>query len=141
LGEKMSSELLRVESLVKYFPLDKNSFVAAVNGVSFTIGRGETLGLVGESGSGKTTVGRCVLRLLQPTRGEIWYEGTDITNLSEGKLRSLRSEIQLVFQDPVSSLNPGRTVGSTIEEPLILQGMGGEARAQRLRETLAAVHL
>ena len=101
-------ELLRVESLVKNFPLDRHRFIAAVNDVSFTIRRGETLGLVGESGSGKTTVGRCILRLIEPTGGGIQFDGRDITRLPDDELRALRHRMQLVFQEPWASLNPRR---------------------------------
>lgn len=136
------SELLRVESLVKHFPIDRNKYIAAVNQVSFTIGRGETLGLVGESGSGKTTVGRCVLRLIDPTAGRIWFDGSDITSLPDDRLRVLRHRLQLVFQEPFASLNPRRTVRQTVEEPLLLEGtLNARDRADRLRETLGLAQL
>ncbi len=136
------SELLRVEGLVKHFPLDRHRYVAAVNDVSFVIGRGETLGLVGESGSGKTTVGRCILRLIEPTAGRVWFDGRDITSLPDEQLRPLRHRLQLVFQEPFASLNPRRNVRQTVEEPLLLQGgMSARQRSDRLRETLALVHL
>jgi oligopeptide/dipeptide ABC transporter ATP-binding protein len=134
--------LLEIESLKKHFPLGKDQFVAAVNGVSFTMARGETLGLVGESGSGKTTVGRCALRLLDPTAGKVEFDGTDLTTLSEKQLRRKRSRMQLVFQEPFASLNPRRTVVKTVEEPLKREGKLDRAqRAERVRETLAAVNL
>src|SRR5438093_5805846 len=115
-------ELLRVESLVKHFPLEKGQFIAAVNDVSFSIGRGETLGLVGESGSGKTTVGRCILRLIEPTSGSIQFEGAELTELGATDMRRKRRDMQIVFQDPYASLNPRMTVGTIVSEPLIIHG-------------------
>ncbi len=100
----------------------------AVDGVTFAIPRGGTLGLVGESGCGKSTVARLVTRLLEPTGGQVVYDGRDITHWTNGELRPLRREIQLVFQDPYSSLNPRRTVGAIVAEPLRLQKIG-DARA------------
>jgi oligopeptide/dipeptide ABC transporter ATP-binding protein len=117
----MTDPLVVVEGLVKRFYLRGQNYVGAVNGISFEIGRGETLGLVGESGSGKTTVGRCLLRLVEPTSGRIRFEGSDITRLTKRELRPLRSRFQMVFQDPFASLNPRRTVRQTVEEPLALQ--------------------
>jgi oligopeptide transport system ATP-binding protein len=135
-------ELLRVDALVKYFPIDKHTRVAAVNGVSFAIGQGETLGLVGESGSGKTTVGRCVLRLIEPTSGAIVFDGHDITHLEDRELRKLRHRMQIVFQEPFASLNPRWTVQQAVEEPLRLEGtLRASHRAARLREVLEAVRL
>jgi oligopeptide/dipeptide ABC transporter ATP-binding protein len=117
----MTDPLVAVEGLVKRFYLKGQNYVGAVNGISFEIGRGETLGLVGESGSGKTTVGRCLLRLVEPTSGRIRFEGSDITRLTKRELKPLRSRMQMVFQDPFASLNPRRTVRQTVEEPLGLQ--------------------
>jgi oligopeptide/dipeptide ABC transporter ATP-binding protein len=117
----MTDPLVAVEGLVKRFYLKGRNYVGAVNGISFEIGRGETLGLVGESGSGKTTVGRCLLRLVEPTSGRIRFEGSDITLLTKQELKPLRSRLQMVFQDPFASLNPRRTVRQTVEEPLVLQ--------------------
>jgi oligopeptide/dipeptide ABC transporter ATP-binding protein len=117
----MTDPLIAVEGLVKRFYLKGQNYVGAINGISFEIGRGETLGLVGESGSGKTTVGRCLLRLVEPTSGRIRFEGSDITLLTKQKLKPLRSRLQMVFQDPFASLNPRRTVRQTVEEPLALQ--------------------
>ena len=117
----MTDPLVAVEGLVKRFYLKGQNYVGAVNGISFEIGRGETLGLVGESGSGKTTVGRCLLRLVEPTSGRIRFEGSDITRLTKRELKPLRSRMQMVFQDPFASLNPRRTVRQTVEEPLALQ--------------------
>jgi oligopeptide/dipeptide ABC transporter ATP-binding protein len=117
----MTDPLLAVEGLAKRFYLKGQNYVGAVNGISFEIGKGETLGLVGESGSGKTTVGRCLLRLVEPTSGRIRFEGSDITRLTKRELKPLRSRLQMVFQDPFASLNPRRTVRQTVEEPLALQ--------------------
>jgi oligopeptide/dipeptide ABC transporter ATP-binding protein len=117
----MTDPLVTVEGLVKRFYLKGQNYVGAINGISFEIGRGETLGLVGESGSGKTTVGRCLLRLVEPTSGHIRFEGSDITRLTKRELKPLRSRMQMVFQDPFASLNPRRTVRQTVEEPLALQ--------------------
>ena len=117
----MTDPLVAVEGLVKRFYLRGRNYVGAINGISFEIGRGETLGLVGESGSGKTTVGRCLLRLVEPTSGRIRFEGSDITRLTKRELKPLRSRLQIVFQDPFASLNPRRTVRQTVEEPLALQ--------------------
>ncbi len=136
------SELLRVESLKKYFPLTKTAVIVAVNGVSFSIGHGETLGLVGESGSGKTTVGRCILRTIEPSAGSIFFDGVDITRCSQAQFRSMRHRIQLVFQEPFSSLNPRRSIGDTVEEPVQLQGvLNRHQRRQRVREVFDAVQL
>src|SRR6201994_2985217 len=117
----MTDPLIAVEGLAKRFYLKGKNYVGAINGISFEIGRGETLGLVGESGSGKTTVGRCLLRLVEPTSGRIGFEGSDITRLTKRELKRLRSHVQMVFQDPFASLNPRRTVRQTVEEPLALQ--------------------
>ena len=133
--------VLRVEHLTKVFPIDRGS-IWAVNGVSFSIGRGETLGLVGESGSGKTTVGRCVLRLLEPTSGTVTFDGKELTTLDEGGIRSLRHRMTIVFQDPYTSLNPMRTVRQTVEEALLIQGeLSSEAREARMSQTLDGVRL
>lgn len=136
------TELLRVEHLTKLFPLDRRSAIYAVNDVSFSIAHGETLGLVGESGSGKTTVGRCVLRLIPPTSGRVFFDGQEITALDDETLRSMRHRMSLVFQDPYTSLNPMRTVRQTVEEPLLIQSeLGRDAREARMLETFEAVRL
>jgi oligopeptide/dipeptide ABC transporter ATP-binding protein len=132
--------LLSVEGLVKHFPVRRDllatlagkprQVVQAVDGVDFALQRGETLGLVGESGCGKSTVGRAVLRLVEPTAGRIVLDGTRIDGLSRGALREARREMQIVFQDPFASLDPRRTVGQSVAEPLANFGIGDVA-AQR----------
>jgi peptide/nickel transport system ATP-binding protein len=139
--------ILRVADLVKHFPArgvqrQGGAVVHAVDGVSFDIAAGETLGLVGETGCGKSTVARLVTRLLEPTSGRIEYEGNDITHWSRQRLRPLRSEIQIVFQDPFSSLNPRRRVGSIIGDPLRAHRIGTRAqRPARVAEVLSVVGL
>jgi len=140
--------LLVVRDLLKYFPVKRGVLarlvaqVKAVDGVSFGVARGETLGLVGESGSGKTTVGRCVLRLIEPTAGSIEFEGTDVLSLDSGDMRRMRRHMQIVFQDPYASLNPRRTVGSIVGEPLIIHGdLSAAGRADRVAELLEKVGL
>jgi oligopeptide/dipeptide ABC transporter ATP-binding protein len=134
----MSEPVLRVENLVKHFPAAGGQTVHAVNDVSFTIAAGETLGMVGESGSGKSTIGRAVLRLIEPTHGQLVFEGRDISRLPERQCRPLRARMQMVFQDPWSALNPRLTARALIEEPLLLHTPlpRGErrARAQALAE-------
>ncbi|HVP15159.1 MAG TPA: ATP-binding cassette domain-containing protein, partial [Terriglobales bacterium] len=133
----MAEALLEVRDLVKHFPVRggilgrAGGHVHAVDGVSLDIGPGEVLGLVGESGCGKTTLGRCVLRLLEPTSGTIRFGGRDITRLSRRELRPLRREMQVVFQDPYASLNPRLTIGSALAEALAVHGLGRGARARR----------
>jgi len=114
----MSDTILEVINLKKYFKT-KNGMLHAVDGINFSIKQGQTLGLVGESGCGKSTVGRTVLRLLEPTEGEIIFEGKDITKLKPNKLKYFRKDMQLIFQDPYSSLDPRKTVSQIISEPII----------------------
>ena len=144
----MSDVLLEVRDLVKHFPVGtglrrSTLSVKAVDGVSFALRRGETLGLVGESGCGKTTTGRCVLLLERPTSGQIVFEGTELTTLPEKKLRAMRKRMQVIFQDPYSSLNPRMTVGQILAEPLKVHGLIADrkARAARVQELLGQVGL
>jgi peptide/nickel transport system ATP-binding protein len=105
--------------------------VRAVDGVTLAVRRGETLAVVGESGCGKSTLARLLVRLIKPTAGQVLYEGRDISALSEAEMRGLRKDLQFVFQDPYSSLNPRMTVGAIVEEPLRVHGMGGRAERRR----------
>lgn len=133
-----TAPILAVEDLRKHFTRRRSALstqtqlVRAVDGVSFTIGAGETLALVGESGCGKSTVGRTILRLLEPTAGRIVLEGTDITTLGRADMRPYRRRVQMVFQDPYSSLNPKMTIGAILDEPLRIHGMGS-ANERRAR--------
>ena len=133
--------LLTVENLTKIFTVGKGEELIAVNNVSFALERGETLGLVGESGSGKTTVGRCVLRLIEPTEGRIALGDQEISELDPAGLRALRARMQLVFQDPFGSLNPRLTVYQTVDEPLALHGKGRAERRPRVGAMLERVGL
>jgi oligopeptide/dipeptide ABC transporter ATP-binding protein len=122
------SDLIVVSDLVKHYPIRRGvipatvGYVRAVDGVSFSIPQGETLGLVGESGCGKTTVGRTILRLVEPTAGQVLFDGRDIFKLGSGEMRRLRREMQIIFQDPYGSLNPRQTVGAMLQEPLLVHG-------------------
>jgi len=128
----MSEPLLSVEGLEKHFPVTKGllqrqvAAVKAVDGISFDVVKGETLGLVGESGCGKTTTGRLITRLIEPTGGKILFEGNDITHMSQGRMRPLRRDVQMIFQDPYSSLNPRHTVGAIVGAPFRIQGIKTE---------------
>jgi oligopeptide transport system ATP-binding protein len=139
--------LVEVRHLVKEFTrregfLAKPSIVRAVNDVSFTVDAGETFGLVGESGSGKTTTGRCILRLIEPTSGEVLFRGENVVGYSREQMRLARRQMQIVFQDPYSSLNPRMRVRDIIEEPLIIHKMGdGASRMARVTELYSLVGL
>jgi len=140
--------LLVVRDLRKYFPVKRGVLarvvaqVKAVDGISFGVSRGETLGLVGESGSGKTTVGRCILRLIEPTDGSITFESTSLRELDSGDMRRMRRHMQIVFQDPYASLNPRMTVGTIVAEPLIIHGgLSGSERNDRVAQLLEKVGL
>jgi oligopeptide/dipeptide ABC transporter ATP-binding protein len=145
----MSQPLLEVRDLVKHFPVGGGMLakpvgvVRAIDGVSFVIRKGETLGLVGESGCGKTTTGRCILQLERPTSGSIVFEGVDMVTLDAAALRAVRRRMQVIFQDPYSSLNPRMTVGQILAEPLKVHGIVPDAgqRELRVRELLTQVGL
>jgi oligopeptide/dipeptide ABC transporter ATP-binding protein len=146
----VNEELLRVENLVKLFPVTRGAIlrrtvgvVHAVDGVSFWLAEGETLGLVGESGSGKSTVARCILRLVEPTSGRIVFRGRDVSSVSQKTLRALRRNMQIVFQDPYGSLNPRMTVQDLVAEPLRFHGLadGRRVTRQRVGEVLELVGL
>jgi oligopeptide transport system ATP-binding protein len=139
--------LLEVTDLQKWFPVRKGlliertvDYVKAVDGVSLHIGEGETLGLVGESGSGKSTTGYCILQLLKPTKGSVRFMGQELTTMRSGDLREMRREMQIVFQDPYSALNPRMTVGNIVAEPLKVHGIGTKrSRDARVRDLLETV--
>jgi oligopeptide transport system ATP-binding protein len=139
--------LVEVSHLVKHFVRDggllrSGTLVKAVDDVSFAIEEGETFGLVGESGSGKTTTGRCVLRLVEPTSGSVRFRGEDVLGLSRSRLRETRRHMQIVFQDPYSSLNPRMRAKQIVEEPLIIHRLGDRTeRAQRVRQLFGLVGL
>jgi|UniRef100_A0A7C3SPE9 peptide/nickel transport system ATP-binding protein len=128
-------ELLSVKNLRKYFPV-KKKFLKAVDNVSFSLEQGETLGLVGESGSGKSTLGRSILRLIEPDAGEIIFDGVDLRKLKGEELRQKRRFMQIIFQDPLASLNPMMTIGQNIEDPLIIHNIGTREERRRAVEEL-----
>ena len=142
--------LVEVKNLKMYFPVTSGlvfqrttAFIKAVDDVSFSVKRGETLGLVGESGCGKTTTGRCILQLYKPTEGQVLFEGQELTNLSTRQMREKRREMQVIFQDPYSSLNPRMTAGNIIGEPLIVHGLvsGKNEYRERVADLLQNVGL
>jgi len=141
------TELLRVEGLVKHFPLKAGVFrhtvghIRAVDGVDLTVQRGETLGVVGESGCGKTTLGRSIVKLLEPSAGRIVFEGRDLTPLSRREMRPVRRELQIVFQDPFGSLNPRMTIREIVAEPLRIHGLYRGDGKRRVGELLERVGL
>jgi len=135
------SALLSVENLVVEYSVGGKT-LSAVADVSLKVGKGETLGLVGESGCGKSTLGRAVLQLRRPTAGKVVFDGTELTGLDAEKMRLMRRRLQLIFQDPIASLNPRRTIGDIVAEPLIIIGITDKAeRDRRVREVLTAVGL
>lgn len=125
-----NSNLVRIENLKKYFPVRRGTFgrqetyVKAVDDISFKINKGETLGLVGESGCGKTTTGRAILRLIEPTSGSVYFEGENLLELNKREMKAIRQDMQIIFQDPYSALNPRMTVGTTIAESLRINKIG-----------------
>ena len=145
----MTDVLLQVKNLVKHFPLTGGLLgrvrdkVHAVDGVSFELARGETLGLVGESGCGKSTTGRCILRLIEPTAGEVWFDGQCVTAMDKNELRSMARHMQIIFQDPYASLNPRMSVGAIVGEALIIHKLTRNAREyqDRIVELLETVGL
>ena len=143
----LSAPLLSVRNLTKRFPIHGGllgrevAAVHAVDGVSFDVRPGETLGLVGESGCGKSTTGRCILRLIEPTDGTVWFEGRDVMQMKGEALRRLRRDMQIIFQDPFASLNPRHTVGGIVGEPLVIHGLAKGRRRERVVELLETVGL
>lgn len=145
----MNKLLLEVENLKTHFPIKKRflkkgkQFVKAVDGLNFYVNKGETLGIVGESGCGKSTMGRSILRLIEPTEGRITFQGKEITSLNDKDLRKMRGEMQIVFQDPYASLNPKMTVGAILGEALQTHGIsqGSKERTEKVQELLVNVGL
>ncbi|QGM31252.1 dipeptide ABC transporter ATP-binding protein [Bacillus sp. N3536] len=145
----MNNPLLKVENLKTHFPIKKRflkkekQFVKAVDGLNFYVNKGETLGIVGESGCGKSTMGRSILRLIEPTEGRITFQGKEITSLNDKDLRKMRGEMQIVFQDPYASLNPKMTVGAILGEALQTQSIsqGSKERTEKVQELLVNVGL
>lgn len=145
----MSAPLLKVDQLVKRFPIRSGLLgrvsgnVHAVDGVSFSVDAGETLGVVGESGCGKSTTGRCILRLIEPTSGSVWFDGKEVTSLDRAGLRAMARDMQIIFQDPFASLNPRMTVGAIIGEALTIHKLARSARQyeERIVELLETVGL
>lgn len=140
--------LLEVKNLKKYFPIKhgffgkKTEYVKAVDGISLTIEKGETLGFVGESGCGKTTTGKLIVRLLEATKGEVCFSGQNIFNLNKKEMRKIRREMQIVFQDPFSSLNPRMTVGNIVAEPIEIHNLAyGKKKEKKIEELLETVGL
>jgi oligopeptide/dipeptide ABC transporter ATP-binding protein len=149
-AEGGAEPLLRVTGLVKHFPITRGILVQrkvgavqAVDGVSFEVGRGETLGIVGETGCGKSTTARLVMRLLEPTSGEVRFDGQDITHLKGARLKAVRRDMQMIFQDPYSSLNPRKTIGSIISEPFAIHRLLNEKgeRKKAVQELMETVGL
>ena len=129
--QKAPGPLLRAQDLVKHFPVEGSDLVLrAVDGVTFDINQGETLGLVGESGCGKSTVGRCLLRLYEPTSGKIFFENEEITHASNSEMRRVRRDMQVIFQDPYSSLNPRQNILSIVSEPMVIHKIGSKSERQ-----------
>jgi oligopeptide/dipeptide ABC transporter ATP-binding protein len=147
-GAEQDSDLISVEGLIKHFPIRAGllrrqvAAVQAVDGVNFSVKRGETFSIVGESGCGKSTTARLLTRLLEPTAGKVTFEGRDITHLKDGAMRPLRRHVQMIFQDPYSSLNPRHTVGKIVGAPFRIQGVGPPGGAKKsVQDLLAAVGL
>ena len=139
--------VLDVRDLVKNFPIRAGLFrtvvgqVQAISGVSFSVAQSETLGIVGESGCGKSTTGRCILRLIDPTSGSVWFQGVDVAKAGASDMRHMRSKLQIVFQDPYASLNPRMTVQAIISEPMRIHGIWRNGGTERVKELMATVGL